>query len=153
VDAKEEGGDHTPRWVGLTTEARKALEYAWAHRIKRSLYTFTNPDMVEKYPEEPQRWRWIYRDKFLKTLCRRAGVPPINFHEFRHETASTLADEGAGIADIRDVLGHEDANTTARYLHSLGRSVKGERFKRESIMALVERSRKTITSNFTSNAL
>jgi hypothetical protein len=36
--------------------------------------------MVEKYPNDPEKWCYVYRDKFFDTLCRRAGVPEMGYH-------------------------------------------------------------------------
>ena len=40
-------------------------------------------------------------------------------HILRHSYASLLDRSGVALADIRDVLGHTDVATTARYVHSL----------------------------------
>jgi integrase len=88
--------------------------------VKNSPYVFSNPTMVSKYPDNPEKWCYIYRDKFLHTLCRRAGVPEIGYHTLRHLTASEMANRGASLTDIQKVLGHERATTTDGYLQSLG---------------------------------
>jgi integrase len=82
--------------------------------------------MVERHPGNPERWCYFYRDKFFKTLCRKAGVPEMGYHTLRHLTASEMAGRGASLTDIQQVLGHERATTTSGYLQSLGfMSVRG----------------------------
>jgi len=39
-----------------------ALRYAHQHRTKNSPYVFTNPTMVERHPDNPEKWCFIYRD-------------------------------------------------------------------------------------------
>jgi integrase len=76
---------------------------------------FTNPKSGTCYD---------YRDKFLDTLCRRAGVPEFGYHALRHHTASLLAERGAPLTDIQKILGHQRPTTTDNYLQSLGESVR-----------------------------
>ena len=76
--------------------------------------------MVLKYPNEPSRWRWIYRDKFFATLCEKAAVPRMGYHNLRHRAACNMIARGAVLTDIQQILGHERATTTDLYLRSLG---------------------------------
>jgi integrase len=117
---KKKGGNRKSRWVPCIDKVIDALRYAHQHRIKNSPYVFSNPTMVDKYPDSPEKWCYIYRDKFLDTLCRRAGVPEMGYHTLRHLTASEMANRGASLTDIQKVLGHERATTTDGYLQSLG---------------------------------
>jgi integrase len=73
--SKKAGGNRKARWIPVIPKVTDALRYAHQNRAKNSPWVFTNPKQVDKYPSEAARWRWIYRDKFLKTLCRAAGVP------------------------------------------------------------------------------
>jgi integrase len=98
----------------------EALKYAFNHRVKNSPWVFTNPRMVIKYPYNPERWHYIYRDKFFKTLCRECGVPEMGYHSLRHRAASNMAAKGIPLSDIQRYLGHERATTTDLYLQSLG---------------------------------
>lgn len=47
--------------------------------------------------------------------CARAGIPPAGPRAFRHELGCGLLAAGASLADIRDVLRHQDLTTTAGY--------------------------------------
>jgi len=51
--------------------------------------------------------------KALKT----AGVRNFRFHDLRHSCASTLAQSGATLLEIADVLGHRQLSVTKRYSH------------------------------------
>jgi integrase len=117
---KKKGGNRKYRWVPVINKVMESLRYAYQNRTKNSPYVFTNPTMVERHPANPEKWCYIYRDKFFKTLCRKAGVPEMGYHTLRHLTASEMAAKGASLTDIQKVLGHERATTTDGYLQSLG---------------------------------
>lgn len=74
---------------------------------------------------DPAKWRFIYQDKFLTTLCRNVGVPRFTYHHLRHYTASALAEAGMPLTAIQAILGHEQATTTNIYLQDLGRAATG----------------------------
>ena len=46
-----------------------------------------------------------------------AGVRNFNFHDLRHSCASYLAQNGATLLEIGDVLGHRNLSVTKRYSH------------------------------------
>jgi integrase/recombinase XerD len=47
--------------------------------------------------------------------CKRVGIAPIRAHRLRHTLASELLRHGAGLAEIGQVLRHQDLKTTATY--------------------------------------
>jgi integrase len=50
---------------------------------------------------------------------RRAGVPPIRFHDLRHAFATILFDEGEELGSIAAALGHTSVDTTKRVYANL----------------------------------
>jgi len=46
-----------------------------------------------------------------------AEVSNFRFHDLRHTTASYLAQSGASLLEIADVLGHKQISVTKRYAH------------------------------------
>jgi site-specific recombinase XerD len=50
-------------------------------------------------------------------LARRAQVPLVSLHQFRHTCASDLLESGASLPEVQSLLGHKRVETTARYLH------------------------------------
>ena len=49
-------------------------------------------------------------------LARRAGVPLVSVHQFRHTCAGDLLEGGASLSEVQAVLGHVCVATTSRYL-------------------------------------
>jgi site-specific recombinase XerD len=50
-------------------------------------------------------------------LARRAQVPLVSLHQFRHTCASDLLENGASLSQVQQLLGHKGVGTTCRYLH------------------------------------
>jgi integrase len=47
----------------------------------------------------------------------RAGLADLRFHDLRHTCASYLAQQGASIIELADVLGHKTLSMVKRYSH------------------------------------
>ena len=63
---------------------------------------------------------YIYRRKFLKGLCKRAGIREFGFHALRRYVASILSDKHkVSSKAIQMVLGHESQATTEKYLQRI----------------------------------
>jgi len=52
-----------------------------------------------------------------QAAMKRAGVKRFRFHDLRHSCASALAQSGATLLEIADVLGHRNLSVTKRYSH------------------------------------
>jgi len=60
------------------------------------------------------------RQRVLKPAGRRAGVPWVGFHTFRHTCASLLFEGGKDVKQVQEWLGHADPGFTLRtYVHLL----------------------------------
>lgn len=57
------------------------------------------------------------------TLKANMGNRHFTPHKLRHTTATTLAKDGADLAIVQEVLGHENANTTKIYTHLDGSDI------------------------------
>ena len=90
------------------------LKEAFEAIPKEGEYVFINPKTKTKY---------TCRDKFVGTLCRKAGVKRFTYHCLRHLGSSLLADGGEALTTIQNILGHERATTTDIYLRSINKSV------------------------------
>jgi integrase len=49
---------------------------------------------------------------------RRAKVVDLRWHDLRHTAASRMVAAGADISEVKEILGHENIATTARYIHA-----------------------------------
>ena len=55
--------------------------------------------------------------KFWKVVCEQASVSDVRLHDLRHTFASALASQGEGLQVIGALLGHNQPQTTASYVH------------------------------------
>lgn len=55
--------------------------------------------------------------KVWKIALSDAGIDNFRFHDLRHTTASYLAQNGASLLEIADVLGHKQISVAKRYAH------------------------------------
>ena len=55
--------------------------------------------------------------KHWKRAVEEAELIDFRFHDLRHTTASYLAQNGATLLEIADVLGHKQIEVTKRYSH------------------------------------
>jgi integrase len=56
-------------------------------------------------------------NKLWKKAIKSAQIEDFRFHDLRHTTASYLAQNGATLLEIADVLGHKQIEVTKRYAH------------------------------------
>jgi len=53
-----------------------------------------------------------------RATCGRANIDDLRFHDLRHEAGSRMAERGAPLTEVRDVLGHTTFTMTKRYLQT-----------------------------------
>ena len=56
-------------------------------------------------------------DAAWRKACRLAGIEDFRFYDLRHTFCSNLLIAGAGIKDVKDMIGHHDIAMTDRYYH------------------------------------
>lgn len=70
-------------------------------------FVFQNPKTGECYKSFQRSW---------KTLLTRTGIEDFRFHDIRHTFASHFLMNGGDLYTLKEILGHRELNTTARYL-------------------------------------
>jgi integrase len=99
------------RSVPLISEASKAL---------LALKAETELDQPEDLLFPSPTGGWLDDSKTRKVFAKaivKAKVPAYRFHDLRH-TFATLMIRALPIHDVQRIMGHEDIQTTMRYLHS-----------------------------------
>jgi integrase len=81
-----------------------------------------NQSFVFQYEHKGKTRRIGNVRKPFETALRRAGVKPVggddfHIHDCRHHFASRLAQRGATLNEIKELLGHADIKMTMRYAH------------------------------------
>jgi integrase len=83
-------------------EARRA--------VANGPYVFYNPMIGDRFKDVKGA---------MKAAVKKAGLPKITWHQFRHTTfAARLVADGVDIVTVKELLGHADIKTTMRYAHS-----------------------------------
>jgi integrase len=97
----------TDHVVPLSSPARQLLA-----KLRRQ----TNSEWVFPAPESSTGHR-VTIAKSWRILCKTAKISGLRVHDLRHSFASQLVSEGASLPLIGALLGHTQAQTTARYAH------------------------------------
>ena len=96
-----------PRMVPLSDKAVAVLVAGTRDR-RASPYVFINSATGERY-------RTIQRA--FRTVCRRAGLEDLRFHDLRHTFASWAVQSGVDLYPLSRILGHSTLQMTTRYAH------------------------------------
>ena len=72
-------------------------------------------ELIFNSPIKPTK-AYEFRKEWIKAL-KRAEIKDFRFHDLRHTCASYLAQNGASLLEIADVLGHKQIQMTKRYAH------------------------------------
>jgi len=116
---KRDGGHYEADWIPMTETLHQVLQ-DWLHtRPVESEYVFVCLDdheaNADRYGQPYQ-----YRQRWMKGLCKRAGVTVFGMHAIRHMTASVLWRDNTPIWQIQAILRHKSPTTTERYLRRMG---------------------------------
>ena len=107
---KRKGGNWESDWMMMNADLETVLWNLWKKRIQDE-WVFCNPATHTRY---------IYRPKLMATICKRAGVQKIGFHEIRHFVASYLFDKKkVSKPVISKLLRHKNQQTTECYLQAI----------------------------------
>ena len=78
-------------------------------RSKHGRYVFYNPMTGDKFKDVKGA---------LLAAVKRAGLPKVTWHMFRHTFASRLTRSSVDIVTVKELLGHANISVTMRYAHS-----------------------------------
>lgn len=121
-------------WLPIT-ESLMVLLQEWKKSASRE-WVFPDPETGQPYR---CRRRW------MKGLCKRAGVKEFGLHGIRHLTASILMQADVPLIDIKDILRHKNISTTERYIHRL-KSLRGSLSVLRGVADTAESGQLTINS-------
>jgi integrase len=107
MHGKGEKMRHIPM-VPELVEVLEEIPRAISSRGEASPYVFNNPDTAT---------RWVDTKKQWARAMRISAIREFRFHDLRHTFASRLAQRGASLKAIQDLLGHADLKMTMRYAH------------------------------------
>lgn len=99
----------------MTEEARSIFMKAKADETaNRRIFgkAYQKNDYVFKWPDGHPFAPDYITHHFARVL-KKAGLPHIRFHELRHSCASLLLNQGCGLKDVQEWMGHSDIQTTA----------------------------------------
>lgn len=102
--------------IDMSQELEGNLRWWWKNRpIKDSPLVFLDTDKNSPHYGQP----FTTRRRFLKGLCKRAGVKEMGFHALRRYVASVLAAKGVPAKVIQGILGHHSITTTEKYIYNI----------------------------------
>ena len=108
---KNKAGEWKGCWISVRQELLDLL-------LKHKKAT-KQKNLVFGYQEGDQFVPYLYRQHWLKRLCKKAGVPEFGFHGIRHLFASILAAQNVPLVEIQYMLRHDCLTTTQKYIHRL----------------------------------
>ena len=85
-------------------------------KLRRVPLTKEARDLLEKYEGFRSQFHYKTVQRVIHRSAQKAGLP-VSFHTFRHTTASRLAQRGASVLVIKEMLGHDSLETTQQYMH------------------------------------
>jgi integrase len=90
-----------------------------AKGILRSLDSFLTSPYVFPSPDNPLKPRSpiCFIAKVFKPALKKAGLLDGRWHDLRHTAASRRVMAGVDLYAVKEILGHRDIGTTARYAH------------------------------------
>jgi integrase len=94
-----------PKVLPLTNSVIKELEK----------FSLNNSSLIFASEIKPDKPYFFYKQ--WKRVREEAELIDFRFHDLRHTTASYLAQNGATLLEIADVLGHKQIEVTKRYAH------------------------------------
>lgn len=93
------------------------IDKVTAMMLKRYLETRDDIDPALFYNRQKKRITPEGTRRMLNAVGKRANIPCVHPHRFRHTLATNLIDRGMSIQEVSMILGHADIRTTMKYIH------------------------------------
>lgn len=117
----------TLKWSNVHLDKRQFIVRNYYSKSKRTMYKYLNDVAFDVLQNRVRDGDYVFTSPvtgdryttFTNTFARckkRAGVN-CTMYDLRHTYASWLIQKGVGIYTIKDLLGHEDIDSTMRYAH------------------------------------
>ena len=87
------------------------------HKVITELNKFSNQEVSLIFNSELKPDRPMCFNKQWKKALTQAEITDFRYHDLRHSCASLLAQSGASLLEIAEVLGHKQIQVTKRYAH------------------------------------
>jgi len=99
------------RRIPISTALRKLFREQKL-KTSRSGYVFLTPEGKQYSDKNPSALK-----RSFGTALKRANIKDLVFHDLRHTCATRMAERGASIIAVKEILGHADIKTTMKYFH------------------------------------
>jgi len=87
------------------------------NEVTTELNNFSNQESILIFNSELKPDRPMCFNKQWKKALTQAEITDFRYHDLRHSCASLLAQSGASLLEIAEVLGHKQIQVTKRYAH------------------------------------
>ena len=94
---------------GFSSRSSLSVFVLYQRPPKHGRYVFHNPMTGDRFKD--------VKGALLATV-KRAGLPNVTWHMFRHTFASRLTRSGVDIVTVKELLGHANISVPMRYAHS-----------------------------------
>lgn len=81
----------------------------WLNQTTTTRLVFPSPKTGKRFDNIQSSWEQVKEQ---------AGIPDLRFHDLRHTFGTRLAHARVDLITIKELMGHESLDTTARYLHT-----------------------------------
>ena len=98
------------RQIPLNEESFSIL-VAWMNQTGHSNFVFPSPVTGKRFSNDGIKTAWT-------SVRQAAGLLNFRFHDLRHTFGTRLAHKRVDLVTIKELMGHESLDTTARYLHT-----------------------------------
>lgn len=135
IDGRKSGME---RRVPVSEGVACVLETYLPHRANRLEKLGRPQEQALFITRRARRLTGFKVSKHVHGLARRAKVPLVSLHQFRHTCAADLIEAGVSLPEVKDILGHAAIGTTMRYL-SVSDPERRKAMEKHPLEAVLER--------------